>query len=429
MEGCMRWVSTRGEAPARSFEEALVAGQAPDGGLYLPERLDPLPPDVVRGFADCTLAEIAVAVGGHVLGGDLPPDDLAAIVAEALDFPVPLVRIDERRWVLELFHGPTLAFKDVGARVQARLLRYFADGAPLTVLVATSGDTGGAVAQAFAGAPDTRVVVLYPRGQVSDIQEAQFATVGGNVTAVAVEGTFDDCQALVKRAFADQTLRRDVRLTPANSINVGRLLPQVFYYFLTTPVRRPVISVPSGNFGNLTAGLLAARLGLPTAGFVAATNRNDVVPRYLETGHYAARPSARTVANAMDVGAPSNLERMRALYDDDVARLRADVTGAAFTDAEVVAAIGDVHRRLGYLLDPHSAIAWLGLERALAAAPVDVPGVLLATAHPAKFREVVEPAIGATVPVPAPLAEAAARPRHVRPLANDYDALAALLRT
>ena len=424
----MRWISTRGAAPPRSFEEALFAGQAPDGGLYLPERVDPLPPDVIRGFAGCSLAQIGVAVGGHVLEGDLPPDDLAAIVTDALDFPVPLVRIDEQRWALELFHGPTMAFKDVGARVQARFLRYFADGDPLTVLVATSGDTGGAVAQAFAGAADTRVVVLYPRGQVSDIQEAQFATVGGNVTAVAVEGTFDDCQALVKRAFADQDLRRDVRLTPANSINVGRLLPQVFYYVLTTPVPRPIISVPSGNFGNLTAGLLAARLGLDVAAFVAATNRNDVVPRYLATGIYEPQPSARTVANAMDVGAPSNLERMRTLYGDDVTRLRADVTGAAFADAEVVATIGDVHRRYGYVLDPHSAIAWLGLTHALAAAPPGTPGVLLATAHPAKFREVVEPAIGATVPVPAPLAEAAARPRHIHPLANDYDALVALLK-
>jgi threonine synthase len=428
MEGCMRWISTRGAAPARSFEEALVAGQAPDGGLYLPERLDPLPPAVVRGLAGRSLAEIGTVVAGYLLGDDLPHDALAAIVADALDFPVPLLQIDDHRWALELFHGPTLAFKDVGARVQAQLLRHFADGEPVTVLVATSGDTGGAVAQAFAGAPDTRVVVLYPRGQVSDIQEAQFSTVGGNVTAVAVEGTFDDCQALVKRAFADAGLRQDVRLTPANSINVGRLVPQIFYYFLVAPLGRPLVSVPSGNFGNLTAGLLAARLGLETAGFVAATNRNDPVPRYLATGRYEPRPSERTVANAMDVGAPSNFERMRALYGDDVERLRADVTGAAFDDSAVVAAIGDVHRRHGYTLDPHSAIAWLGLERGLADAPPGTPGVLLATAHPAKFREIVEPAIGGTVPVPAPLAEAAARPRHVRPLANDYDALAALLR-
>ena len=425
----MNWISTRGAAPPRSFKEALFAGQAPDGGLYVPERLEPLPGDVVDALAGEPLAAIGARVGAHVLRDDLPPpDDLAALLAEALDFPVPLVPIGERRWALELFHGPTLAFKDVGARVQAQFLRYFADGAPLTILVATSGDTGGAVAQAFAGASQTRVVVLYPRGQVSDVQEAQFATVGGNVTAAAVDGTFDDCQALVKQAFVDADLCADVRLTPANSINVGRLLPQTFYYFLAAGLDRPYVSVPSGNFGNLTAGLMAARLGLRVGRFVAATNSNDVVPRYLESGRYEPQPSQRTVANAMDVGAPSNLERMRALYGDDAVRLRADVLGIGFDDAAIVRAIGDVYREYGYLLDPHSAIAWLGLERALAGAPAGAVGVLLATAHPAKFREVVEPAIGAEVPVPPALAKALAKPRARTEIPAKYAALAAMLR-
>jgi threonine synthase len=345
--------------------------------------------------------------------------------------------------VLELFHGPTRAFKDVGARVQARLLHHFTDGTPLTILVATSGDTGSAVAQAFHGVPDTRVVVLYPEGQVTDVQEAQMASLGDNITAVAVDGTFDDCQRLVKQAFADEELRKHVWLTPANSINLGRLLPQVFYYFLLArlgPAKAghyagegkaeagPIVSVPSGNFGNLTAGLIAKRIGLPVRRFVAATNVNDVVPAYLRSGVYEPRPSVRTVANAMDVGAPSNFERMRALYDDDIDRMRKDVMGTAFTDEQVIEAIGRMHRENGYLLDPHGAIAWLGLQEALVA-DRDAVGVFLATAHPAKFREVVEPAIGAPVALPSALAEALARPRHSIRLAASYPALLDLLRS
>jgi threonine synthase len=316
----------------------------------------------------------------------------------------------------------------VGARVQARLLHHFTDGTPLTILVATSGDTGSAVAQAFHGVPDTRVVVLYPEGQVTDVQEAQMASLGGNITAVAVDGTFDDCQRLVKQAFADEALRKHVWLTPANSINLGRLLPQVFYYFVLARLGTdPIISVPSGNFGNLTAGLIAKRIGLPVRRFVAATNVNDVVPAYLRSGVYEPRPSVRTVANAMDVGAPSNFERMRALYDDDIDRMRQDVVGAAFSDARVVDEIGRVHRDRGYLLDPHGAIAWLGLQEALENDRGAV-GVFLATAHPAKFREVVEPAIGQPVPLPSALAEALGRPRQSIRLAADYSALVDLVR-
>jgi threonine synthase len=314
--------------------------------------------------------------------------------------------------------------------VQARLLHHFTDGTPLTILVATSGDTGSAVAQAFHGVPDTRVVVLYPEGQVTDVQEAQMASLGGNITAVAVDGTFDDCQRLVKQAFADDELRKHVWLTPANSINLGRLLPQVFYYFVLARLdssKGLIISVPSGNFGNLTAGLVAKRLGLPVRRFVAATNVNDVVPEYLRSGVYAPRPSVRTVANAMDVGAPSNFERMRALYDDDIDRMRQDVMGTAFTDARVVEEIARMYKERGYLLDPHGAIAWLGLEEALDA-DSDATGVFLATAHPAKFREVVEPAIGETVELPPALAEALARPRHSIRLAASYPALVELVR-
>jgi threonine synthase len=428
----MNWVSTRGSSPPISFIDALFAGTAPDGGLYMPERLDPLPPGPVDRLAGADFVTVGTTIGAHLLRDEITEPAMHSLVRDALGFPVPLVQVTERSWVLELFHGPTLAFKDVGARVQARLLHHFTDGTPLTILVATSGDTGSAVAQAFHRVPDARVVVLYPEGKVSDVQEAQMASLGDNITALAVQGTFDDCQTLVKRAFADDELRRHVWLTPANSINLGRLLPQVFYYFLLAGLRGegegPVVAVPSGNFGNLTAGLMARRIGLPIAKFVAATNVNDAVPSYLRTGRYEPRESVRTVANAMDVGAPSNFERMQAMYGGSLDALRRDVSGVAFTDAQVVEAIGDVSRRHGYVLDPHGAIGWLAINDALTHAGPGAQGVFLATAHPAKFREVVEPAIGRPVPLPDALAEAVKRPRHALPLPADYAALHNLLR-
>ena len=433
----MRWVSTRGASSPIPFIDALFAGTAPDGGLYMPERLDPLPAAALdAAIAADDVARMATTVCGHLLRDEITEAALLPLMQDALDFPVPLVPITDRISVLELFHGPTFAFKDVGARTQARLLHHFTDGTPLTILVATSGDTGSAVAQAFYRVPDARVFVLYPEGQVSDVQEAQMASLGGNVTAVSVRGTFDDCQGLVKAAFADDDLRSHVWLTPANSINLGRLLPQVSYYFvlgrLAAAARAagrpaPIVSVPSGNFGNLTAGLIARRLGLETGRFVAATNVNDVVPAYLRSGHYEPRPSVRTVANAMDVGAPSNFERIRSMYGDDVDAIRRDIRGAAFDDTRVLRAIREVYREYGYVLDPHGAIAWLGLQEALADDP-QATGVFLATAHPAKFREVVEPSINAAVPLPGALADAIARPRHSTPLDNDYRSLEALLR-
>jgi threonine synthase len=420
----MNWVSTRGAAPPVPFIDALFAGTAPDGGLYMPERLDPLPAGTVESLRGGDAVEIGARVGSHLLRDEITPQALRPLIAAALDFPIPLVRVTDRIWALELFHGPTMAFKDVGARVQARLLHHFTDGTPLTILVATSGDTGSAVAQAFYRVPDTRVFVLYPEGKVSDVQEAQMASLGENVTALAMRGTFDDCQRLVKQAFADDELRTHVWLTPANSINLGRLLPQVFYYFILARIlgKGPIVSVPSGNFGNLTAGLIAKRLGLPVRKFVAATNVNDAVPQYLRTGEYHPKPSVRTVANAMDVGAPSNLERVQALYGNDIEALRRDVVGCAFDDRHIVAAIADVYLRHDYLLDPHSAIAWLALQEALADEP-DAQGVFVATAHPGKFREVVEPAIGRTVPLPRPLQEALGRPRHSVSMNVDYGAL------
>jgi threonine synthase len=430
----MKWISTRGASPPITFVDALFAGTAPDGGLYMPERLDPLPPETLDRLRGSDIVEIGTTIGAHILRDEIGRQALLPLIGEALDFPVPLVRVTERIWVLELFHGPTMAFKDVGARVQARLLHHFTDGTPLMILVATSGDTGSAVAQAFHRVPDARVVVLYPEGQVSDVQEAQMASLGDNITAVAVRGTFDDCQRLVKQAFADDALRSHVWLTPANSINLGRLLPQVFYYFLLAQLRSmektrrgPIVSVPSGNFGNLTAGLIAKRIGLPVAQFVAATNANDAVPEYLASGRYEPRPSVATVANAMDVGAPSNFERVQALYNSDLTALRRDIVGFAYGDAQVVAEIARVYQNHGYLLDPHSAIAWLALNDRLADEP-DADGVFLATAHPAKFREIVEPAIGRRVDLPRALADALSRPRHSVSMPADYAALEAFLR-
>ena len=419
----MRWISTRGSAPAVTFRDALLSGLAPDGGLYVPDRIEPFSPAAIDGLRDSTRVEVGAAIASHLIGGDIARDAVLSIVAGALDFPLPLVELGAGgAIVLELFHGPTFAFKDVGARVMARLMAHFvAPGDALTVLVATSGDTGSAVAQAFAGVAGTRVVVLYPEGQVSDVQEAQFATLGGNVRAVAVSGSFDDCQALVKGAFSDERLRNEARLTSANSINVGRLVPQVFYYAFGS-LQHPgaTWSVPSGNFGNLTAGLIARRLGFPIARFIAATNVNDVVPQYLASGRYEPRASVRTVANAMDVGAPSNFERIRCLYNGDVERVRADVHGVAFDDAQVTAAIREVDARYGYVLDPHSAIAWLGLE--------GQPGIFIATAHPAKFRETVEPAIGRHVDLPPALREALDRARLITRITPRLPELADVLR-
>jgi threonine synthase len=428
----MKWISTRGASPPITFIDALFAGTAPDGGLYMPERLDSLPPGTVDRLRGADIVEIGTTIGAHILRDEITPEALQPLIREALDFPIPLVRVTERISVLELFHGPTMAFKDVGARVQARLLHHFTDGTPLTILVATSGDTGSAVAQAFHRVPDSRVVVLYPEGQVSNVQEAQMASLGENITALAVRGTFDDCQRLVKQAFADDALRSHVWLTPANSINLGRLLPQVFYYFLLAGLssgggRGPVVSVPSGNFGNLTAGLVAKRIGLPIACFVAATNVNDAVPEYLASGLYKPRPSIATVANAMDVGAPSNFERVQALYSSDLEALRRDIVGAAYEDAQVTAEIASVHRKHGYLLDPHSAIAWLALKDRLAGER-EAQGVFLATAHPAKFREVVEPAIGKSIELPRPLADALSRPRRSVSMPATYAALEEFLR-
>jgi len=411
MEQRVSYVSTAGAAPPADLRAALLAGLAPDGGLYLPSPLAPLPRGTIAAMRGAPWPDVARTVARHLLEPELDRGTVDAIVREALDFPLPLVPLAGRVHVLELFHGPTCAFKDVGARFLARALATTrAPGDAISVLTATSGDTGGAVADAFHGVTGTRVVILFPLGQVSPLQERQFTTLGGNVSAVGVRGTFDDCQRLVKEAFADREMAVRCRLTSANSINIGRLLPQVFYYFHAAAQlpdqAETVVSVPSGNFGNLAAGLIAKRLGAPVARFVAATNANDVVPRYLEAGHFVPRPSVRTISSAMDVGHPSNFERILALYGGDVSRLRRDVAGRSYDDDATRRCIAETFRRQGYVLDPHSAVGMLGLETELAARP-RANGVLLATAHPAKFADVVEPAVGRGVAAPPALARLA----------------------
>jgi threonine synthase len=422
-------ISTGGKAPAVSLREAVLAGLAPDGGLYVPEQLPRLDDAWWAQQRGRNFQDVAVALALAVAGDELDPAALDAIVRDALDFPVPIVRLDKRLSVLELFHGPTLAFKDFGARTLARLMSHLnANPNPLTVLVATSGDTGGAVAHAFFGVAGTRVVVLYPHGQVSAVQEAQFTTLGGNITAIAVRGSFDDCQRLAKAAFAESSLSARLRLTSANSISLGRLLPQMFYYAWASLQfdDRPVISVPSGNFGNLAAGVMAWKLGAPIAAFSAPTTINDTVPRFLASGRVEPRPSVPTLANAMDVGDPSNLERLRWLFDGDVAAMRRLIASTAHTDDEVGAAMAELYDRFGYLADPHTAIAYLGISAA--GTGLDTRDTLfLSTAHPAKFREVIEPVIKKPVQLPEPLAALLSKRRVAAQISPDLDELVELL--
>ena len=425
----MRYLSTRGQSPAVDAATALFQGLAPDGGLYLPEQLEPLPAAFFQQLADHDLADN----GGRLLApllAEVPPPELRRLLAEALNFPLPLVQLEDDLYLLELFHGPTLAFKDVGARFMARLMAWFLrrDEPPLTVLTATSGDTGGAVAQAFEGVPGTRVAVLYPRGRVSPLQERQFATLGGNVQALAVDGSFDDCQRLVKAAFSDPELAGHLRLTSANSINIGRLLPQMLYYLhalAQLPADAPpaLFITPSGNFGNLTAGLMARRLGLPCVGFVAATNANDTVPEYLDSGRFRPRPSVATLSSAMDVGNPSNFERILALAGGDLEALRRELHGSRHDDAATREAIREVHRRYGRILDPHTAVGYLGWRQARAEVPGRHTGIILATAHPAKFREHVEPLLGSQLPLPPALARGLQLPLRSLPLDPEPAAL------
>jgi threonine synthase len=403
----MRLASTNHRSPTAGFREALRQGLAPDGGLYQPVELPRLDEADLAAWRGLPFDAVARRLARRLLEGEFRGDVLDRIVSGALDFPVPVRPLGEGLWLLELFHGPTLAFKDFGARFLARLFGEVLteDGDEATVLVATSGDTGSAVARGFAGVPRTRVVVLYPAGRVSPFQEAQMATIGGNVTAVRVPGVFDDCQRLAKSALLDPALA-GLRLSSANSINIGRLLPQAFYYvsgYLDVAARPgdPVVfSVPSGNLGNLTAGVLAARMGLPVSRFVAATNANDVLPEYLESGRFRARPSIPTLSNAMDVGDPSNFARLAAIYRASAAAMAGEIAGARVSEDETRAAIRAAHRRSGVVLDPHAAVAYSAAVRFRDALDVPAPVIVLATAHPAKFADVIREELGVEPELP-----------------------------
>jgi len=401
----MKYYSTNNEAPNVDLRTAVTEGLAPDRGLYMPERIVPLPEWFFKEMESFTFREIAFEVAKRFFGEDIPETDLQEIVFDTLSFDAPLVHVRDSIYSLELFHGPTLAFKDVGARFMARLLGYFLSQQKgrVNVLVATSGDTGSAVANGFFNVPGIHVYVLYPKGKVSEIQEKQFTTLGHNITALEIDGTFDDCQRLVKSAFMDADLKKQLTLTSANSINVARFLPQAFYYFnawarLPEKDKKVVFSVPSGNFGNLTAGLFAKRMGLPVHRFIAANNLNDVVFEYLKTGEFKPRPSVATIANAMDVGDPSNFARILDLYQNDVKAIRKDISGTRYTDEEIRETLVRVYSQTGYLLDPHGATGYQALEDNLHPGEA---GIFLETAHPAKFTETVEGVIGkGNVPMP-----------------------------
>lgn len=400
----MIYYSTNGNAPFATLRKAVVKGLAEDRGLYMPEFIRPLPRSFFDNIQDMTFQEVSCAVADAFFGDDVDKDALHRIVCDTLSFDCPTVNVGDGIYALELFHGPTLAFKDVGGRFMARLLQYFTAGERLNILVATSGDTGSAVANGFLGVEGIHVFVLYPKGKVSPIQECQFTTLGRNITALEVDGVFDDCQALVKNAFMDAELNSAMRLTSANSINVARFLPQSFYYFWAYAQMKKagladelVICTPSGNFGNICSGLFAKRMGLPVKRFIAANNANDVFYEYLRTGEYKPRASVQTIANAMDVGDPSNFARILDLYGHSHEAVCADISGATYSDAQIAETIKDVYSRTGYLCDPHGACGYRALKEGLQPGET---GVFCETAHPAKFKDTVDRIIGGDIEIP-----------------------------
>lgn len=404
----MKFYSTNKKATLATFSEVLMAGLAPDGGLFMPEKFPKLGGNFLKDIHKKSFDDIAFEVSKNFID-DIPDRELRRIIKEAFNFKVSLVPLYENLHVLELFYGPTLAFKDFGARFMARLMNYYLkkDKESLNIVVATSGDTGSAIAQGFYGLSNIKVFVLYPSKRITKLQEKQMATLGKNIVAVEIKGSFDDCQRIAKRILADKELKKRINLSSANSINFGRLLPQSFYYFygyiqlvklLKTKTRNlePIFCVPSGNFGNLTAGLMAKRMGLSAKQFIAATNANDVVPQYLKFGKFVSRVSRKTISNAMDVGNPSNFARMLDLFHDDVKQMREEIIGISVSDKQTRETIKNVYRETGYVADPHTAVGIAAAKKS----GILIPIIVLSTAHPSKFREIVEPIIGKRLPLP-----------------------------
>ncbi|MBI4231745.1 threonine synthase [Candidatus Peregrinibacteria bacterium] len=459
----MQLYSTNHNSPEVSLKEAVLRGLAPDGGLYMPKEIPKLPQEFFDKIHTLNFQEIALEVAHALVQNDIPRSDLKKIIDESINFDAPLLALNKELFALELYHGPTLAFKDFGARFIARLVSYFSDK-PLIILVATSGDTGSAVAQGFLKVPGTSVVLLYPGGKVSHIQEQQLSTLKDNISALEINGNFDDCQALVKKAFNELGLDH-LNLTSANSINIARLIPQSFYYFWAYAQHRqyeiehgikrahgasaqqrdesgfagsalqqahthnaPIFAIPSGNFGNLTAGLIAKRMGLPVSKFVAAVNANDSFTKYLETGHFEPKPTKQTITNAMDVGNPSNFARITELYQNDLQAIKEDIWSKSFTDEQTKEALRKVYKEYNYIMDPHGAVAYLGLQEYLRQS-MPAPGIFLETAHPAKFKDVVEEALGEGLPkaqkgpqieIPATLAACLNKKKHTHKLDPDF---------
>ena len=408
----MIYNSLNKKSKAAEFPEAVVRGIAPDRGLYFPEKIHRLPDSFFENIEQESIPEIAFQAIAPFVEGSIPENELRKIIAETLDFDFPIIPITNQMGTLELFQGPTLAFKDVGARFMARCLGYLNKentSQKITVLVATSGDTGGAVANGFLGVPGIEVVILYPKGKVSEVQEQQLTTLGQNITALEVDGVFDDCQDMVKTAFLDEDITQHKQLTSANSINVARWLPQIFYYFIAyralKKINKPlVISVPSGNFGNICAGLMAREIGLPIDHFIASTNINDVIPDFLSSGVYTPKKSSPTISNAMDVGDPSNFIRILKIFGDDFDSLKETLSGFRFTDDETREALKEIHKISGYVADPHGAVGYLGLKEYLKDHP-EKYGIFLETAHPVKFLDTVEDTLNIKVDIPERLKE------------------------
>ncbi|NOW94867.1 threonine synthase [Mucilaginibacter sp. SG564] len=425
----MKLYSTNNTLSEVSFKDAVFNSMPQDKGLYMPYSIPRLSDDFINNLDKYSLPEIAFEVAKNLLGDSIPEADLKTLIDDAINFPAPVVKLDDNVHVLELFHGPSLAFKDFGARFMSRVMSYFLEEGEkqLDVLVATSGDTGGAVALGFLGVPNTRVTILYPQGKVSGVQEQQLTTNGQNIRALEVDGTFDDCQALVKQAFTDAELNEKFRLTSANSINIARLVPQTFYYFnayaqlLRQGVKKVIFSVPSGNFGNIGAGLLAWKMGLPVEKFIAATNVNDTVPEFLKTGVYQPKPSVATLSNAMDVGNPSNWVRIADLFKNDTDALKQLVVGYKYNDEETLKAINWVFDTYGYVVCPHTAIAWQALtDYQQDHASAGTAGVFLSTAHPCKFPDVFSEAISAKIEIPEQVKELQHKTKLAVPLSKDF---------